>query len=173
MTSFEKPENLLGRPARHLVRRSLGEGGSSRSDGGWIRFRAAASPDAVLRVHLPCLALSGFILLAAFGLPLDRVQVCATLRWTGVPCLTCGLTRGFVAMAHGQWAEAWRQCPLAVLLYTGNALWLAWNLLAVATGGRLARGDALLLTGRRRWWILATFVFAVAANWMYRLALEH
>ncbi|TAH39694.1 MAG: DUF2752 domain-containing protein [Planctomycetota bacterium] len=63
----------------------------------------------VLRRHgLPVAALAA--LLASFLLEPAKVAhgpvLCPLRRATGLPCPGCGLTRSFVATAHGQLAEA-------------------------------------------------------------------
>jgi Protein of unknown function (DUF2752) len=37
--------------------------------------------------------------------------VCALRRQFGIPCPTCGFTRGFVLTLHGDWLTAWRLSP--------------------------------------------------------------
>jgi uncharacterized protein DUF2752 len=48
--------------------------------------------------------------------------VCWLRALTGVPCPTCGLTRSFVAFAHGGWLEAFRAHPAGPILFLGLAL---------------------------------------------------
>src|SRR3989339_1498243 len=94
---------------------------------------------AVLVHHLPPALIAGGVLLAAAFLPLDRIPytICTFLRLTGYPCPSCGLTRGFIAMAHGQWLTVLHTCPLAVLLYAATALVFAVNAAALLCGVRL------------------------------------
>ncbi len=49
----------------------------------------------------------------------------------GIPCPTCGLSRGLVLSLHGKWGAAWHLFPAAPLALAG-ALLLASALLAVA-----------------------------------------
>jgi Protein of unknown function (DUF2752) len=57
---------------------------------------------------------------------------CALRARFGLPCPTCGMTRGIVLAAHGQIADAWRIFPAAALGVLGIAvgslalLALAW-----------------------------------------------
>lgn len=94
---------------------------------------------AVLAHHLPSALIAGVVLLAVALLPLDRIPytICTFLRITGYPCPSCGLTRGFVAMAHGQWLAVLYACPLAALLYAATAFVFAFNTAALLCGVRL------------------------------------
>jgi len=127
----------------------------------------------VLLHHLPPALIAGGVLLAAAFLPLDRIPytVCTFLRLTGYPCPSCGLTRGFVAMAHGQWQAVLHACPLAALLYAATALVFAVNAAALLCGVRLAPGR--WLKWRAGAWIvlLCFFGLLIVLNWLYRLAL--
>lgn len=49
--------------------------------------------------------------------------MCWFKRWTGRPCSGCGLTRGFVQLAHGHPLEAVRLNPLAPFVF----LWISWR----------------------------------------------
>jgi hypothetical protein len=58
--------------------------------------------------------------------------VCAAKQRFGVPCPTCGLTRGFVLTVHGRIPEAWRLSPTGPLAAMGMfALGTALLVLAV------------------------------------------
>lgn len=39
------------------------------------------------------------------GLPVP--ETCLSRSWLGVPCPGCGLTRSFIHLCHGRWAEAY------------------------------------------------------------------
>ena len=128
---------------------------------------------AVLARHLPPAVLALGVLLAAAFLPLDRIPytICTFLRLTGYPCPSCGLTRGFIAMAHGQWLAVLQACPLAALLYVAMALIFAVNAAALLCGVRLTPGR--WLKWRARAWVvfLCFFGLLILFNWLYRLAL--
>ena len=112
---------------------------------------------------------------AAAGLALARVFPDLTLRLahcplrdsTGLPCPTCGGTHAAVALAAGDWAEAWRANPLVTAAVVAFVLWIAWAAAALAvprlrvrvvlTAGekKAARiGAALLLIATWLWEIL-------------------
>lgn len=125
----------------------------------------------VLARHLPPAVLAFGVLLAAALLPLDRIPytLCTFLRITGYPCPSCGLTRGFVAMAHGQWLNVLHTCPLAALLYAATALVFAVNTAAILCGVRLTPGR--WLTWRARSWVVLLCIcgLLILFNWLYRL----
>ena len=128
---------------------------------------------AVLVRHLPPALIAGGVLLAAALLRLDLIPytICTFLRFTGYPCPSCGLTRGFVAMAHGQCLSVLHTCPLAALLYAATALVFAVNAAALLCGLRLTPGR--WLKWRTRAWVvfLCFFGLLILLNWLYRLAL--
>ncbi|HYL74586.1 MAG TPA: DUF2752 domain-containing protein [Bryobacteraceae bacterium] len=45
--------------------------------------------------------------------------VCAARQRYGIPCPTCGLTRGFVLTVHGKAGDAWRLSPTGPLAAGG------------------------------------------------------
>jgi len=126
---------------------------------------------AVLAHHLPWALIAGGVLLAVALLPLDRIPytICTFLRLTGYPCPSCGLTRGFVAMAHGQWLAVLCACPLAALLYAATALLFAVNTAALICRVRLTPGRGL--KWRACGWVvfLCFFGLLILSNWLYRL----
>lgn len=128
---------------------------------------------AVMVRHLPPALIAGGVLLTVALLPLDRIPytICTFLRLTGYPCPSCGLTRGFIAMAHGQWLAVLHTCPLAVLLYTATALVFAVNAAALLCGVRLTLGR--WLKWRANAWVvfLCFFGLLILLNWLYRLSL--
>ena len=90
---------------------------------------------------------------------------CAFKRLTGVPCVTCGLTRCLMALGHGDWAaafhwhpaaagvavmlpalavwdlrRAWRGDPYPGLPDSRVARWSAWAALLAVWALQVARG---------------------------------
>ncbi|MFW5840554.1 MAG: DUF2752 domain-containing protein, partial [Planctomycetota bacterium] len=92
------------------------------------------------------------------GLP-----ACGTLQRTGYPCPTCGMTRGFRAMAHGQVRASFGYHPFAPVLFAATA--------AVAAAGTVqaVTGKALLSRTRVWWWIL--LANGVLAGWAIKVAI--
>jgi hypothetical protein len=93
--------------------------------------------------------------------------VCPLKALAGIPCATCGMTRAFVALAHGEVAAAFAASPLGALLAGG--LWL----LALADAGRFALGARLPGLGpRAARAAVAAGVVALFANWAWLVARE-
>jgi hypothetical protein len=75
----------------------------------------------------------------AFGRPL--AIACGVKARTGLPCPTCGLSRGVALSLHGDWARAWQFSPLGPLLVGGLAASAA-ALLGLALAQRFRPGAA-------------------------------
>jgi hypothetical protein len=90
--------------------------------------------------------------------------VCSLRARLGLPCPTCGLTRGMVLTLHGDVAGAWLVSPAAPVF--------AFGLLAIGTGLLLLPWLPGLRTRFRR----AALIFAAAAivfwitSWAFRFA---
>jgi len=92
-----------------------------------------------------------------------EVTLCAFKNLTGKPCVTCGATRGVLAILHGHVLEAWTYNPLVFTVLAAMALSLALRVgLARAVRVELTRLERPLA------WIL--LLLAVAANWAYVIA---
>jgi len=92
---------------------------------------------------------------------LDRpVELCLIKRYTGIPCPTCGFTRGVLSVLQGNVVRAWLYNPL---LFSVLGLFFA----ATAVRVILARSVRVYLTSteRRIAWILAFALLFV--NWVY------
>jgi hypothetical protein len=122
--------------------------------------------------HIVFFLAAGGILLAAFLFQLDSIpfRTCLFSRWTGFPCISCGYTRAFVAMADGNWAYVLQDCPVVILLYAVTAMVFAWNTAALILGVTIKLGS---WTSRRiaRWSALFVLVVLALANWAYRLSM--
>jgi len=88
------------------------------------------------------------------------VQLCLVKRLTGVPCPTCGFTRGALSLLGGHIAQAWLYNPL---LYTVLALFSAVIAVRIIWG----RSVSISLTSKERKaaWLVAGMLFF--ANWAY------
>ena len=111
-------------------------------------------------------AIAALSFLAARFLPvLSLGYQCPALTLFGIPCATCGMTRAFVALAHGRLASAWAASPAGALLAAG-----AW-LFAAAALARPALGFRWPAVGPRAARALAVAgVVALLVNWAYLVA---
>ncbi|MCX6995581.1 MAG: DUF2752 domain-containing protein [Kiritimatiellaeota bacterium] len=139
----------------------------------WLRMEQPADYRAVLRVHLPWVGLLAPVFLVAAFVPVIGelpFTMCAFRNLTGYPCLFCGFTRAFVALAHGRWSAAALQCPAAIPVFAVAAGLLAWHALGLVSGRIIAPGSALR-PGRWTWALgLMGGGAVLLANWIYRLA---
>lgn len=104
------------------------------------------------------------------GWKVQLPETCMSQRIFGISCPGCGLTRSFVAMAHGEFDLAiqanpvgpvlfvlcWLQIPYRILRYLGYSL-------SVDAGGRLSRPADLII------WIL---LCGLILMWLLRSVLE-
>jgi len=95
--------------------------------------------------------------------------VCSAKQRYGVPCPTCGLTRGFVLSVHGRIRQGWRLSPSGPLAAIGM-LGLGTSLLVFASlqmkrpPVRQVRVEQYLRTGALSYAAAATVIWA--ASWL-------
>jgi hypothetical protein len=98
-------------------------------------------------------------------------SICPFYQATGLPCPGCGLTRAFVCIAHGRFAESLHWHPLGLLIFaTAILFWLDYGA-RVVTGGALFRIRPLARS--RLAWSGAAVFLATGACRMAVLALTH
>jgi len=90
----------------------------------------------------------------------QHVELCLFKRAAGVPCPTCGFTRGVLALVAGRPLEMWLFNPL---LFTLLGFWAAAVILRVG----LARAVRVELPRGQRRIAWAGFFLLLAANWAY------
>lgn len=140
--------------------------------------RTAARPDAWSELALLTPSAGAFALVAigaSLVLPLGGlgVDVCVVHRVSGLPCPGCGLTRAFIAVAHGDLSSAVALNPFVLVLFplfvAVAAVWLApsagrarveaWLRRRRAAVGRVYRIGVLAFVGfgaaRFAWFLLA------------------
>lgn len=110
--------------------------------------------------------LCGGAIVASFFLPpggaSDEVM-CLFKRTTGLPCIGCGLTRAFIAVGHGRFADAFAYNPITVLLYPG------FIIAAVLASLRLAGKYRPAERPDSPPWVYAGFVLLVVVLWVARM----
>lgn len=91
--------------------------------------------------------------------------LCTFKHLTGLPCLTCGMTRSWVALVHGDVAQAlaWNPAGAALCLITIAG---TGYLLARVAGAPALRLDASVAERRG---LRIGVVLGVAANWAFVL----
>ena len=137
----------------------------------WWRQRRGMSRREVLRIHLPWVFLSGLAWGVSFVVPYQTpIRLCGFLRWTGYPCMFCGLTRSMSAFSQGAWAFAVHNAPVAILLYLGMVGVFVWHMTGLVTGTVLRPGYALRRIPAK--WFLIILTAFMLANWAYRLRLS-
>jgi hypothetical protein len=100
----------------------------------------------------------------AIGLPWP---VCIFHEVTGLPCVTCGMTRCAVQFFHGHFGAALKWNPLIFTLLCGM---IAFDLYAFATlSMRVPRLRIHSSTKRANTFLRVSVLSALALNWIYLL----
>jgi hypothetical protein len=129
------------------------------------------SPDFRRVEGLPA-SLAAAAVLAASALftpaTLPPLQTCWFARLHGLPCPTCGMTRSFCSLAHGEWAAAWAYNPFGyVLMPMAVAALLRPAVLLAAPSLRDAERRFWASTAGRR--LPVALVLALAAFGLLRI----
>jgi hypothetical protein len=145
----------------------------TESDG--VRGRALGRGERV--AHAVVAAVLAAVFVASFA-GVDRVKlypplgagdggtsICLLKRLTGIPCMTCGMTRSFCAIGRGRLAEAARFHPLGPVVYAMLAAVMI-RAAVMAAFGRMWLGR----TVRVLIWSIPVLVAAAIVIWAVRLA---
>jgi hypothetical protein len=133
-----------------------------RGSAGVIAWRKAA------RFGVPeVFALIGLLsFLVARFLPILAVPyTCPMKGILGIPCMTCGMTRAFVQLAHGEGVAALGASPLGALLAAGAWLYAALDLTRAALDLPFPYLDLRLQRA-----LVAVAACALALNWGWLLS---
>jgi hypothetical protein len=127
--------------------------------------------------HWVLLGISLLVIFAAFGLEFGQSDglrlpgsdarlptVCASRLLFGVECPGCGLTRSFVALAAGDFAESFRFNRIGWLIAFAVLLQIPYRIFAL----RELRGGVVV---ERPWlaWLGYFLLAALILNWVLRL----
>ena len=101
----------------------------------------------------------------AIGLPWPR---CVFHELTGLPCVTCGMTRCAVQFFHGHFLDALKWNPL---IFTALCGVMAFDLYAFATlTTRAPRLRISFSTRRAKTFARVSIILAFGLNWIYLLS---
>ena len=76
--------------------------------------------------------------LAWSGLPATGPLICPFRRMTGLPCISCGMTRAVCALARGDVEAAFSYHAASIPLALAGLAWLAFLFAELATGREYA-----------------------------------
>jgi uncharacterized protein DUF2752 len=99
----------------------------------------------------------------ALGLPWP---VCIFHQLTGLPCLTCGMTRCAIQFFHGHFLAALKWNPLVFTILGGV---VAFDLYAVATLATRAPRLRIALRESEAKYVRTIVISALVLNWIYLL----
>jgi hypothetical protein len=116
-------------------------------------------------LSISVVSLGAAALWLAIGLPWPA---CMFHELTGLPCVTCGMTRCSIQFFHGQFAAALKWNPFVFLALCGVA---AYDIYAFATiMMRAPRLRIRFSTQRAKRVVRVSVVSALALNWVYLLS---
>ena len=92
-------------------------------------------------------------------------ELCYYKRMFGSNCPGCGLTRAFIALAHGNLAAAWHYNPASLLVFVAVVFQIPYQSTQL---WRVYQGKPAL---RWKWlhWMALVVVLALPAQWLVRL----
>jgi hypothetical protein len=94
---------------------------------------------------------------------------CTFRRISGMPCPGCGLTRSFISMAHGRFADAWNFNPAGLFFFVVVAFQIPYRMYQIA---RIRRGEG---PHRFAWidtWVLLALVGVLLLQWTYHMVVR-
>jgi hypothetical protein len=144
---------------------TVGGPSSASRNGQWPRWIILGLCSAVVGLSL-VLTLGdgpGQVVVPLINRPLP--PLCQMKMLTGLDCPGCGLTRSFIAIAHGQWREAFHFNPAGPLWFAFLALQIPYQALQLR---RISRGKRPLDLS---WWgqgMIYTCLAALILQWVVR-----
>jgi hypothetical protein len=101
----------------------------------------------------------------ALGLPWPR---CAFHELTGLPCVTCGMTRCSIQFFHGHFLAAWKWNPLVFVALCGLSIFDAYAFVVLVA--RVPRLRITRFSSAEKTFVRALVVTSLATNWGYLLS---
>jgi hypothetical protein len=101
----------------------------------------------------------------ALGLPWPR---CVFHELTGLPCMTCGMTRSAIRFFHGDFLAASQWNPLVFAALCGLSIFNAYAFIVSAT--RAPRLRIALWTRAEKKYARIIVITALGLNWVYLLS---
>ncbi len=101
----------------------------------------------------------------ALGLPWPR---CAFHEITGLPCVTCGMTRSAIQFFHGHFLVAWKWNPLVFAFLCGVTAFDLYAFTVIATCAPRVR--IVFHTQTEKKYTRRIVIVAFALNWIYLLS---
>jgi hypothetical protein len=100
----------------------------------------------------------------ALGLPWPR---CVFHELTGLPCMTCGMTRSAIQFFHGHFLAAFQWNPLVFAALCGLSIFNGYAFIVLFT--RAPRLRIALRTRAEKKYARIIVITALALNWVYLL----
>ncbi len=100
----------------------------------------------------------------ALGLPWPR---CVFHELTGLPCVTCGMTRSAIQFFHWHFLAAWKWNPLVFALLCGVTAFDVYAFFALVTRAPRLR---VAFRQKEKKYARMILITALALNWMYLLS---
>ncbi|MBP7148320.1 MAG: DUF2752 domain-containing protein [Acidobacteria bacterium] len=135
-----------------------------------LRWYPASHPTAEIERVVVILAVAGALALVLLPLDVlsDAAGECTFHTLTGIPCATCGITRGIVDLGHARMLRALRMNPLLIGGLLLGAAYTPFAALAWWRGWRRPR--LCLVTAGARWGAALVFLVLALANWAFLIA---
>ena len=111
------------------------------------------------------ISLGAAVIWFALGLPWPR---CAFHDLTGLPCVTCGMTRSAIQFFHGNFLAALRWNPLVFVMLCALSIFNAYAFVVLIM--RAPRLRIAFCTTAERKYARIIAIGAVALNWIYLLS---
>ena len=136
----------------------------ARDDGSYARFYLIAAILVLLAAAVLQIDQQSRVVVPGLGIALP--ESCWFFRWSGIGCPGCGLTRCFICLMHGEFAEAWRYNPGGFpffLVVAGQIPFQLWQLWRLRTGRAPLRPQRLSVV------LVSVMIGVLLLQWCLRL----